>query len=83
MLAHRLRRWPSIQPALAQRFVFAGLRASMLVVTAGSVYKPTPTQYLLNVGPAPPVRAGQYPFSPSQYLLVEVHTHSIHCTNAV
>ena len=27
MLAHRLRRWPSIKPALVQRLVFAGLRS--------------------------------------------------------
>ena len=28
MLAHRLRRWPSIKPALVQRLVFAGLRST-------------------------------------------------------
>ena len=44
MLAHRLRRWPSIRPALDQRLVFAGLRAGLLVVTTGWEYKPTPTQ---------------------------------------
>ena len=27
MLAHRLRRWPNIEPALAQRIVFAGMLA--------------------------------------------------------
>ena len=55
MLAHHLRCWPGIKPALVQCLVFAGLRANMLVVTAGSEYKPTPTQCLLNVGPASPV----------------------------
>ena len=30
MLAHSLRRWPSIKPALVQRFVFAGLRSTQL-----------------------------------------------------
>ena len=47
ILAHRLRRWPSIKPALVQRLVFAGLRVLQC--------KPTPTQCLLNVGPASPV----------------------------
>ena len=28
MLAHRLRRWPSIKPELVQRLVFAGLRST-------------------------------------------------------
>ena len=28
MLAHRLRRWPSIKPALVQRLVFAELRST-------------------------------------------------------
>ena len=32
MLAHRLRRWPSIKPALVQRLVFAGLRS---IIAAG------------------------------------------------
>ena len=52
MLAHRLRRWPIIKPALVQRLVFAELRAGLLVVTAGGKYKPTLTQCPLNVGPA-------------------------------
>ena len=30
MLAHRLRRWPSIKPALVQRFVFAGSQSVSL-----------------------------------------------------
>ena len=30
MLAHRLRRWPSIKPALVQRFVFAGTQSVSL-----------------------------------------------------
>ena len=42
----------SIKPALVQRFVFAGLRAGLLVVTACGEYKPTPNQCLVNVGPA-------------------------------
>ena len=28
MLGHRLRRWPSIKPALGERLVFAGLSGS-------------------------------------------------------
>ena len=55
MLAHRLRRWPSIKPALVQRLMFPGLRslaAGLVLLTAGGNYKPTPTQCLLNVGPA-------------------------------
>ena len=50
--------WPTVcdaGPALFQNLVLAGLRAVMLVVTAGGEYKPTPTQCLLNVGPASPV----------------------------
>ena len=60
ILAHRPRRWLSIKTALLQRFVFAGLRsiaASLVVLTAGGDYKPTPNQCLLNVGPASPVLA--------------------------
>ena len=30
MLAHRLRRWPSIKPALVQRLVFAGSQSVSL-----------------------------------------------------
>ena len=44
MLAHRLRRWPSMKPALVQRLVFAGLRliaAGLVVLTAGGDYKQT------------------------------------------
>ena len=55
-----LRRWPSIKPALAQRLVLAGIRsiaAGLVVLTAGGDYKPTPTQCLVNVGPASPVLA--------------------------
>ena len=46
MLAHSLRRWPSIKQALVRRLVFAGLRsiaAGLVVLTAGGDYKPTPT----------------------------------------
>ena len=46
MLAHRLRRWPSIKPALVQRLVFAWLRsvaAGLVLLTAGGDYKPTLT----------------------------------------
>ena len=60
MLAHRLRRWPSIKPALVQRLVFAGRRSiatGLVVLTAGCDYKPTPTQCVLYVGPASPVLA--------------------------
>ena len=60
MLAHRLRRWSSIKPTLVQRLVFAGLRsiaAGLVSLTAGGDYKPTPTQCLLNFGPASSVLA--------------------------
>ena len=60
MMAHRLRRWPSIKPGLIQRLVFAGLRSiasGLVVLTAGGDYKPTRSQCLLNVGPASPVLA--------------------------
>ena len=60
MLAHRLRRWPSIKPALVQRLLFAGLRsiaAGLVVLTAGGGYKPPLTQCLLDVRPASPVLA--------------------------
>ena len=60
MLAYRLRRWPSIKPALVQRLLFAGLRsmaAGLVVLTAGGGYKPTLTQCLLDVRPASPVLA--------------------------
>ena len=50
MLDHRLRRWPNIKPALAERVVFAG------VMVAVSVYYPRKhgafTQCCFNVGPA-------------------------------
>ena len=55
MLAHRLRRLPSIKPSLVQRLVFAELRliaAGLVLLAAGGDYKPTLTQCLLNVGPA-------------------------------
>ena len=42
-------RWPSIKTTLVERLVFAGLRVWQC--------KPTPTQSLLNVGPASPVLA--------------------------
>ena len=60
MLAHCMRRGPSIKTALAQRLVFAGLRsiaAGLVVLTAGGDYKPTATQSLLIVGPVSPVLA--------------------------
>ena len=52
MLAHRLRHWPSIKPALVKR--------PALVVTAGGEYQPTPTQCLVNVGPASSVLGSIY-----------------------
>ena len=60
MLAHSLRYFPSINPALVQRLVFAGscvqLHAGLVVLTASGTnrpeYKPTPPQCLLNAGPA-------------------------------
>ena len=93
MLAHRLRRWPSIKPALVQGLSFAGLRSTQetqnICITfvqcvedvgpalykimlykcfvfawnsswSGGDYKPTPTQCLLNVGPASPVLASRH-----------------------
>ena len=45
-----------------------GIAAGLVLLNiASNNYKPTSTQCLLNVGPATPVRAGQYLFSPSQY----------------
>ena len=51
MLVHCLRCWLSIKPALVQRLGFAGLRVWQCILLAGE-YKPTPTQCLLNIGPA-------------------------------
>ena len=65
MLAHRLCRWPSIKPALVQRLVFAGLRAGILVVTAGS--DPLSVKCWASVA-----SVGQYPFSPSQFFMLAV-----------
>ena len=64
MLAHPLRRWPSIKPALVQRLVFAGMRsiARWSVKCWASV-----------------AGACQYPFSPSQYcIMAGMLAHSIH-----
>ena len=36
ILAHRLRRWPSIKPALVQRLAFAGLRVWQWILLAAS-----------------------------------------------
>ena len=60
MLAHRVRHWPSIKPALVQCLVFAGLRsiaADLVVLTVGSNDKATPIQCLLNAGSASQVLA--------------------------
>ena len=60
MLANRLRRWPTIKPALIQRLVFAMLRlivTGLVLLTAGGDDKLTPTQCLLNDRPASPVLA--------------------------
>ena len=60
LLAHCLRRWPNIKLALVQCLVFAGLRtiaAALVVLTAHGDYKPTPTQCLVNAGPASAVLA--------------------------
>ena len=60
MMTHRLRCWPNIKLALVQCLVFAGLcskAAGLVLLTAGGDYKPPPTQYLVNVGPASPVLA--------------------------
>ena len=48
MLAHHLRRWPSIKPGLVQRLVFAGLRsiaAGLVLLTAGGDYKPNKSHF--------------------------------------
>ena len=53
-------RWPSIKTAL----VFAGLHsiaAGPVVLTADSDYKLSPTQCLLNVGPASPALGSIHP----------------------
>ena len=48
-LGQHRRRWTNIEPTLAQYIELAG--------HAGGEYKPTPTQCLLNVGPASPMLA--------------------------
>ena len=63
MLAHHLRRWPNIKPALVRRLVFDGLHsiaAVLVLLTAVGDYNPTPTQCLLNAGPALPVVASNH-----------------------
>ena len=37
MLAHRLRRWPNIKPALGQRLVFAGITTDDLAFSSASI----------------------------------------------
>ena len=49
---HSQQTW-DVGPMLAHRL-------RLVVLTAGSYYKPTPTQCLLNAGPAPPVLASIY-----------------------
>ena len=75
MLAHRLRRWPSIKSALVQRLVFAGLR-STIARRSGSAYcwrrvqadtDPMSAKCWGSVA-----GAGQYPFSPSEYFMLAV-----------
>ena len=56
MLAHCLQRWPSIKPALVQRFVFAGplmslIHFSPVLFMVQAVKHETLTQCWSNVGP--------------------------------
>ena len=81
MLAHSLRRRPSIKAALVQRLVFAGLRS--IARCYGSAYCWRRVQ--ANTDPmsvkrwASVVGDSQYPFSPSQYFMMAgVRAHSIH-----
>ena len=80
MLAHRLRRWPSIKPALVQRLVFAGLR----------VWQCCWRQVQANTAPmsvkcwASVACTGQHPSSTSQYfMLAGLRAHSMHLSNVV
>ena len=57
MLVHRLRRWPSIIPALVQRLVFAD---SCLPGNVDGYYKPTPTQWFVQFWASAPVLASIY-----------------------
>ena len=80
--SQQIRLWPNAGPpsaTLAQHQTSTGstpgvcweLRSAglLLLNTAGDDYKPTQTQWLLNVGPSV-AGAGQYPFSPSQYFML-------------
>ena len=75
MLAHCLRRWPCIKPALVQRLVFAGL-CSFNCSWSGITYcwrrlqadtDPMSVKCWASVA-----GASQYPFSPSQYFMLPV-----------
>ena len=61
-----IRNTSTVEPTLAQRLLFSGLRVCQYMCSVGGEYKPTLTQCLLNVGPV----SGQYPFSPSQYFML-------------
>ena len=59
--------WPTIcnaGPASNKPWISAscllGCNTGLVVLTAGGEYKPTPTEYLLNVGPASPVMVSIY-----------------------
>ena len=86
MLAHHLRGWPSIKPALVQRLVFAGLRS--IARWSGSAYYwwrvQADTDTMSVKCWTSVAGAGQYPFSPSQYFkLAGLRAHSIRRPNAV
>ena len=72
MLAHHLRRWPSIKPALAQRLEFAGLRSKAR--WSGNAYYwrriQGDTDPMSGKCWASVAGAGQYPFSTSQYFML-------------
>ena len=71
MLAHRLRRWPSIKPALVQRLVLAGLQHWF-----GSAYcwwrVQADTDQMTGKYWASLACDGQNLFSPSQYYMLAV-----------
>ena len=55
MLDKRRRRWAALYKCYINVLCLLGIAAGQVLLTAGGDYKPTPTQCLLNVGPASPM----------------------------
>ena len=70
MLAHSLRCWPSIKPALVQRLVFAGAAFNITLVCLLWRRVQADTDPMFFKCWASVAGAGQYPFSPSQYFML-------------